>query len=165
MAKIVVPAGIDTRLYNTLRQIVRQLDRQEEITVVQEVAVTPTPTPGGTPFEFGSEDAFRVIEGQVTVATDMVTWRQGDPVIDPFGLSDITIEFYRDMDGLDRIVSTDTDFDVGGEALDTIVSMDRFTDNLDGTGNFRVLVDARMIDVLAKRLVYMFYVVDQPAFP
>ena len=119
----------------------------------------------GTPFRFGSEDDFSVIEGQFTVATDMVTWRQGDPLIDPFGLSDITIKFYRDRDGLDEILPADTDYTVGGETLDNLVSKDRFNDNLDGTGSFRVLVDARMIDVVVDRLVYLFYEVDQPAPP
>ena len=98
-------------------------------------------------------------------ATITVNWGQGNPEIADFDLSNISAFYYSDSAGTDSILATDSDYSIGDETLETIISLENFVDNGDGTGSVDIEVDPSGItesELSMARDVYVRLGVNQP---
>ena len=119
---------------------------------------------GSEPFQWSSEDNVTVLRGGQAM-TDVVTWRQGIPEIDNFGIDDISIVFFNDTEQQDEISTGDTRFSIGDEQLDEIITKEDFVDNGDGSGSVTIRIDPSDItatELMAQRELYIALQVNQP---
>lgn len=115
-------------------------------------------------FEWTNESDVSVQRGGNS-ATITVNWAQGNPKIANFDISDITAFYYSDSAGTNAIQATDSDYSIGDETLETIIQLENFVDNGDGTGSVDIEVDPSGItgtELSAARNVYVRLGVNQP---
>ena len=115
-------------------------------------------------FEWSSEDDVTVLRGGQAM-TDVVLWQQGTPEIINFGISDISIVFFNDTEQQDEISIGDTQFSIGDERLDEIITLENFVDNGDGSGSVTIRIDPSDItatELMAQRELYIALQVNQP---
>lgn len=115
-------------------------------------------------FEWTNESDVSVPRGGNS-ASITVNWAQGNPEIADFGISDITAFYYSDSAGTNAIQATDTAYSIGDESLETIIQLENFVDNGDGTGSVDIEVDPSGItgtELSAARNVYVRLGVNQP---
>ena len=115
-------------------------------------------------FDWTNEGALSVTGGGASVSRT-IEWAQGTPVISGFGISAISLLFYQEAVGTNRINSGDTNYTIGDQTLADIITLGNFVDNGDGTGSVDLQVDPSGIEpseLDAMRNVYVVLEVDQP---
>lgn len=115
-------------------------------------------------FDWLNEGALSVTGGGDAVSLT-IGWAQGTPVISAFGIGDISILFFQDSAGTNRINSGDANYTIGDQTLADIITLGNFVDNGDDTGSVDLEVDPSGIEpseLDAMRNVYVVLEVDQP---
>ena len=107
-------------------------------------------------FDWTMEENVAVVRGgDVVVFT--IGWEQGDTEIEDFGLDNIEILFFSDEAKTLSIEDGDSEFSIGDEDLDDIITLENFVDNGDDTGSVDVRVDPSGItamELMTERNVY-----------
>ena len=107
-------------------------------------------------FNWTMEEDVAVVRGG-TAAVFTIGWEQGDTEIENFGLDNIEILFFSDEAKTLSIEGGVSEFSIGDEDLDDIITLENFVDNDDGTGSVDVRVDPSGItamELMTERNVY-----------